>query len=154
MLKAFLCSYPNVWILCIQYGCFFGVELIMNNAAALYLKDQLGQTTETSSKLVSYYPWFNIITRGLFGGYISDILYGYCKFGLRGRIIYQMLLLMIAGILIFVFSNTQINNSIQSTFWILCLFTIVSQAGQGSTFGIVSFIIVLLPTCVLTRLLT
>lgn len=28
----------NTWILCIQYACCFGVELTMNNAAALYFK--------------------------------------------------------------------------------------------------------------------
>jgi NNP family nitrate/nitrite transporter-like MFS transporter len=28
----------NTWILCIQYACCFGVELAMNNAAALYFK--------------------------------------------------------------------------------------------------------------------
>jgi NNP family nitrate/nitrite transporter-like MFS transporter len=28
----------NTWILFIQYACCFGVELTMNNAAALYFK--------------------------------------------------------------------------------------------------------------------
>ena len=35
----------NTWILFIQYACCFGVELTMNNAAALYFKDAFGQTT-------------------------------------------------------------------------------------------------------------
>merc|ERR1712125_246695 len=35
----------NTWFLFIQYACCFGVELTMNNAAALYFKDEFGQST-------------------------------------------------------------------------------------------------------------
>merc|ERR1712151_902258 len=37
----------NTWLLFLQYGCCFGVEITITNAAALYFKEEFGQTTET-----------------------------------------------------------------------------------------------------------
>ena len=39
----------NTWLLFIQYACCFGVELTMNNAAAMYFKDVFGLSTETGA---------------------------------------------------------------------------------------------------------
>ena len=61
----------NTWILFIQYACCFGVELTMNNAAALYFVDRFGQTTEAAAAIASIFGWMNLFARGL-GGYASD----------------------------------------------------------------------------------
>ena len=45
----------NTWILFVQYGCCFGVELTMNNAAALYFNETLGQSVETSAAIASIF---------------------------------------------------------------------------------------------------
>lgn len=39
----------NTWLLFLQYACCFGVELTMNNAAALYFRDEFGQSTEKAA---------------------------------------------------------------------------------------------------------
>lgn len=44
----------NSWVLFIQYACCFGVELTMNNAAALYFKDSFGLSTETAAAMARY----------------------------------------------------------------------------------------------------
>jgi len=36
----------NTWLLFIQYGCCFGVELTMNNASASYFKEEFKLSTE------------------------------------------------------------------------------------------------------------
>ena len=45
----------NTWILFAQYGCSFGVELTMNNAAALYFNETLGQSVEASAAIASIF---------------------------------------------------------------------------------------------------
>lgn len=47
----------NTWVLFIQYACCFGVELTMNNAAALYFKDVFGLSTETAAAMASIFGW-------------------------------------------------------------------------------------------------
>jgi len=45
----------NSWILFIQYGRCFGVKLTMNNAAALYFVEEVGQSTESASAIASIF---------------------------------------------------------------------------------------------------
>jgi NNP family nitrate/nitrite transporter-like MFS transporter len=61
----------NTWLVFIQYACCFGVEITMNNAAALYFKEQFGLSTETAAVVASIFGWMNLFARGL-GGYVSD----------------------------------------------------------------------------------
>ena len=61
----------NTWLLFVQYACCFGVEITMNNAAALYFKDQFGLTTESAAAIASIFGWMNLFARGM-GGYVSD----------------------------------------------------------------------------------
>lgn len=41
----------NTWLLFIQYGCCFGVELTMNTAATNYFKDEFDLTTESAAAI-------------------------------------------------------------------------------------------------------
>lgn len=61
----------NTWLVFVQYACCFGVEITMNNAAALYFKEQFGLTTESAAAIASIFGWMNLFARGL-GGYVSD----------------------------------------------------------------------------------
>jgi MFS transporter, NNP family, nitrate/nitrite transporter len=61
----------NTWVLSVQYACCFGVGIVMNNAAALYFKDQFGLSTESAAAVASIFAWMDLFARGL-GGYISD----------------------------------------------------------------------------------
>ena len=51
----------NTWIMFIHYGCCFGVELTMHNAAALYFKNQFGQTTEGAAAIASIFGFLCVI---------------------------------------------------------------------------------------------
>jgi NNP family nitrate/nitrite transporter-like MFS transporter len=50
----------NTWLLFIQYACCFGVELTMNNAAALYFKTSFDLTTEKAAAIASLFGWMNV----------------------------------------------------------------------------------------------
>jgi len=68
----------NTWLLFIQYGCCFGVELTMNSAAAKYFHDRYRLTTDESAAIASIFGWMNLFARGL-GGWLSDIMNMKCK---------------------------------------------------------------------------
>ena len=61
----------NTWFLFIQYACCFGVEITMNNAAALYFKEKFSLTTESAAAVASIFGWMNLFARGM-GGFLSD----------------------------------------------------------------------------------
>jgi NNP family nitrate/nitrite transporter-like MFS transporter len=124
----------NTWILFIQYGCCFGVELTMNNAAALYFKDEFGQSTESAAAIASIFGWMNLFARGL-GGFFSDKLNA--SMGMRGRIIVQTVLLLIEGALVLVFANT---SSLGGAIAVMIVFSLFVQAAEGSTYGIVPYV--------------
>lgn len=124
----------NTWVLFIQYACCFGVELTMNNAAALYFKDEFGQSTESAAAIASIFGWMNLFARG-FGGFFSDKANARC--GMRGRIWVQTILLIGEGVLVLVFANS---NKLGGAIVIMIFFSLFVQAAEGSSYGIVPYI--------------
>jgi len=124
----------NTWLLFIQYGCCFGVELTMNNASATYFKETFELTTESAAAIASIFGWMNLFARGL-GGFTSDIFNR--NMGMRGRLIWQTICLLIEGAMVLVFANT---NSLGLAIFILVIFSSFVQAAEGSTYGIVPYV--------------
>jgi NNP family nitrate/nitrite transporter-like MFS transporter len=124
----------NTWILFLQYACCFGVELTMNNAAALYFKDEFGQTTESAAAIASIFGWMNLFARGL-GGFFSDK--ASAKMGMRGRLWVQTILLGAEGGLVFVFANS---GTLGGSIAVMIFFSLFVQAAEGSTYGIVPYV--------------
>jgi NNP family nitrate/nitrite transporter-like MFS transporter len=124
----------NTWIYFLQYGCCFGVELTMYNAAALYFNEQFGTSTENSAAIASIFGWMNLFARGL-GGYISDK--ASARMGMRGRLLVQTFFLATEGAMVLVFAVTK---SLAGAIVVMTIFSILVQAANGSTFGIVPYI--------------
>lgn len=124
----------NTWLLFIQYACCFGVELTMNNAAALYFREEFKLTTETAAAIASIFGWMNLFARGL-GGFTSDKFNA--KMGMRGRLWWQTICLAIEGIMVLIFANTQ---SLGLAIFILIIFSSFVQAAEGSSYGIVPYV--------------
>jgi len=124
----------NTWILFLQYACCFGVELTMNNAAASYFKQKFELTTEAAAAIASIFGWMNLFARGV-GGFVSDKVNA--RMGMRGRLIWQAVLLVIEGALVFIFANS---NSLAGAIVIMVFFSTVVQAAEGSTYGIVPYV--------------
>jgi len=124
----------NTWLLFLQYGCCFGVELTMNNAAATYFVSEFNQSVASAAAIASIFGWMNLFARGI-GGYISDKVNA--KMGMRGRLWWQAGLLVVEGILIFVFANSK---SLAGAIVLMVVFSTVVQAAEGSTYGIVPYV--------------
>jgi len=124
----------NTWVLFLQYGCCFGVELTVSNAAALYFQDVFGQSVESAAAIASIFGWMNIFARGL-GGFMSDMCNAWD--GMRGRIAWQTCCLLCEGLstILFVYSKTLVTSILT-----LALFSFFVQATEGSTFGIVPYV--------------
>ena len=124
----------NTWFLFIQYACCFGVELTMNNAAALYFKDKFELTTESAAAIASIFGFMNLFARGL-GGYLSDK--GNAYMGMRGRLWAQTGCLVAEGILVLIFAQT---TSLGSAITVMVFFSLFVQAAEGTSYGIVPYI--------------
>jgi NNP family nitrate/nitrite transporter-like MFS transporter len=124
----------NTWFLFIQYACCFGVELTMNNAAALYFKDKFDLSTESAAAIASIFGFMNLFARGL-GGLISDM--GNKYMGMRGRLIAQTVCLLCEGILVLVFAQT---NSLGAAITVMVFFSLFVQAAEGTSYGIVPYV--------------
>ncbi len=124
----------NTWLLFIQYGCCFGVELTMNNAASKYFQDVFLLETESASAIASIFGWMNLFARGL-GGFASDKCNS--KMGMRGRLLWQSVCLIIEGVCVLWFSVT---TNLALAIFILVIFSSFVQAAEGSTYGIVPYV--------------
>jgi NNP family nitrate/nitrite transporter-like MFS transporter len=124
----------NTWLLFIQYACCFGVELTMNNAAALYFKDEFEQDTESAAAIASIFGWMNLFARGL-GGFSSD--FANARFGMRGRLLVHTMFLLLEGALVLVFAQTK---SLGGAIIVMVFFSLCVQAAEGTTYGIVPYV--------------
>ncbi|CAB9497981.1 affinity nitrate transporter 2 [Seminavis robusta] len=124
----------NTWMLFIQYACCFGVELTMNNAAALYFKDAFGLSTETAAAMASIFGWMNLFARGL-GGFISDLIN--FRMGMKGRIVIHTVMLFGEGVLVLIFANTE---SLGAAIVTLVCFSLFVQSAEGTSYAIVPYV--------------
>jgi len=106
----------------------------MNNAAALYFRDEFGQSTEAASAIAAIFGWLNLFARGL-GGFASDA----CNYrnGMRGRIVVHTIFLLFEGIMVFAFSST---STLAGSILCLVVFSIFVQAAEGSSYAIVPYV--------------
>ncbi len=128
------CCKLNTWLLVLQYGCCFGVEITMMNAAALYFQEEYGQTTESAAAIASVFGWMNLFARGI-GGFCSDMTSA--TQGMRGRLRCQFVLLLVQGGLVCLFSTT---STLATSIVVMVIFSIFVQASEGSTFAIVPYV--------------
>jgi len=124
----------NTWFLFIQYACCFGVELTMNNAAASYFKETFELTTESAAAIASLFGWMNLFARGV-GGFVSDK--ANARMGMRGRLWWQTICLVIEGVMVLIFANT---GSLGFAIFIMVIFSSFVQAAEGSSYGIVPYV--------------
>ena len=124
----------NSWLLFLQYAGCFGVELTMNNAAALYFRNEFKLSTESAAAIASIFGWMNLFARGL-GGWASDKCNE--RMGMRGRILSHAIFLVLEGVFVLIFANTP---SLAGSIVVMVFFSIFVQAAEGSTFGIVPYV--------------
>ena len=107
---------------------------LLSSQAALYFKDAFGQTTEGAAAIASIFGWMNLVARGV-GGWASDK--ANAKFGMRGRLWVQTILLALEGAMVLIFANT---GKLGGAIVVMVFFSIFVQAAEGSSYGIVPYV--------------
>ena len=136
------CRDHRVWALFVIYGACFGIELTINNVAALYFVDyfEYFQNMDTvkavsiAGVIAGLFGLMNIFARTL-GGYFGDK----CgeKWGLSGRVKWLFVVLFCEGLALMMFSRM---NVLAFAIPTLLLFSLFVQMSEGATFSVVPFV--------------
>ncbi len=124
----------RVWALFVIYAACFGIELTINNIAAIYYMDYFDLGLKTAGLVAGLFGLMNIFARTL-GGFISDQFV--VKGGLSGRVRWLFLALLIEGIALLFFSQMKI---LALAIPAMIVFSLFVQMSEGATYSIVPFI--------------
>ena len=124
----------RVWSLFLIYGACFGIELTINNIAALYYSQHFGLGLKTAGLVAGLFGLMNIFARTT-GGIIGD-KFGQ-RFGLRGRVRWLFIALFIEGCALMLFSQMRVLPVAIGTMIVFSLFV---QMSEGATYSVVPFI--------------
>ncbi len=124
----------RVWVLFLVYGCCFGIEITIDNIAALYFKDKFNLSLAIAGLIAGSFGAMNLFARAL-GGIASDKANK--KFGMKGRVIILGSFLFMEGLGVILFSQTSMLVWAVS---ILILFALFVKMSNGATFSVVPFI--------------
>ena len=92
----------RIWVLFLLYGACFGVEITVDNVAALYFKDSFQLTLKTAGLLASLIGMMNLFARalgGMFGDWVGS------RSGLQGRSLLLGLVVLMEGLALMLFSR-------------------------------------------------
>jgi len=124
----------RVWALFVIYAACFGVELTINNIAALYYMDYFDLGLKTAGLVAGLFGLMNIFARTT-GGLIGD-RFGQ-KGGLKGRVRWLFIALFIESLALILFSRMAVLPVAIGTMIIFSLFV---QMSEGATYSVVPFI--------------
>jgi NNP family nitrate/nitrite transporter-like MFS transporter len=124
----------RVWALFVIYGCCFGIELTIDNIAALYFADYFHLALTAAGFVAASFGMMNIFARAL-GGIVSDRCYA--KWGLRGRVILLGCTLCAEGLGLMLFSQVRLLPLAIGSMMIAGLFVKMSN---GATYAVVPFV--------------
>ena len=128
------CGDKRVWALFVVYGACFGVELTINNIAALYFHDYFGLGVATAGLVAGLFGLMNVFARTL-GGAAGD-RWG-LRWGLRGRVWFLGGMLLLEGLALTLFSQ---QTALPAAIATLILFSLCVQMSEGATFSVVPFV--------------
>lgn len=136
------CKDRRVWALFVIYGACFGIELTINNIAALYFVDSFDefQQMETADAVkwagvfAALYGLMNVFARTL-GGVFGD-KFGE-RWGLTGRVRWLFLVLFCEGLALMLFAQMDV---LALAVPALMVFAVFVQMSSGATYSVVPFI--------------
>lgn len=125
---------PRVWALFVIYGACFGVELTINNIAALYYVDQFELSVKTAGLIAGLFGLTNIFARTL-GGVFGDKAGN--SHGLKGRVAFLGFVLFFEGLALILFSRM---GALPLAIASMIAFSLFVQMSEGATYSVVPFI--------------
>ncbi|HEY6083641.1 MAG TPA: MFS transporter [Chitinophagaceae bacterium] len=129
-----VCTDYRVWILFLAYGACFGIELTIDNIAALYFMDNFKVGIETAGLIAGSFGALNIFARSL-GGIAGDKAGN--KFGLSGRAGVLTACLLLEGLGMMIFSRITL---LPLAITCLLFFALFVHMSNGATYSVVPFI--------------
>jgi NNP family nitrate/nitrite transporter-like MFS transporter len=128
------CRNPRVWGLFLAYGASFGVEITIDNIAAMYFIDNFNLGIQEAGLIAGLFGLMNLFARAL-GGIFGDKAGN--RFGLSGRIVILFAFLLLEGLGIMLFSQmTYLPLAIAA----MLLFALFVKMSNGATYSVVPFI--------------
>ncbi len=124
----------RVWALFFIYAACFGIELTINGMAARYYFKDFDLNLKTAGLVAGLFGLMNIFARTL-GGFISDHFVK--KGGLRGRVKWLFIALLIEGIALLFFSQMRV---LAFAIPVMIVFSLFVQMSEGATYSVVPFI--------------
>jgi len=128
------CRDYRVWLLFLIYGACFGVEITIDNIAALYFADDFGLGLTAAGATAAAFGCMNLFARAL-GGYFGDR----CgrRWGLPGRVWWLFAVLFSEGLALVAFSQARL---LVLAVPMLMLFGLFVKMANGATYAVVPFI--------------
>jgi len=124
----------RVWLLFLLYGACFGVEITVDNVAALYFKDSFHITLKLAGVLAGLIGMMNLFARAL-GGIAGDWAGG--KWGWDGRVRLLGVTIFLEGLLMVLFSRLTLLGPATAAFLLFGLFVCMAC---GVTFSVAPLI--------------
>ncbi|MCC5883263.1 MAG: NarK family nitrate/nitrite MFS transporter [Halomonas sp.] len=134
--KSFLAAAKDirVWALFVVYAICFGVELTINNIAAIYFFDHFDLTLATAGMIAGLFGLMNVFARTM-GGIFSDLFAK--NGGLKGRVRWLFIALICEGLALVAFSQMHV---LSYAIGMMLVFSLFVQMAEGATYGVVPFI--------------
>lgn len=124
----------RTWILAVAYAACFGIEITVDNVAAVYFVDNFKASLIMAGALASIFGFMNIFARAL-GGIISDKVGK--VYGLRGKGLLLAGFLVFEGIGIVLFANA---GTLTMAIVSMLIFALFLKMANGGTYSIVPFV--------------
>jgi NNP family nitrate/nitrite transporter-like MFS transporter len=124
----------RTWILTVAYAACFGIEITVDNVAAVYFVDNFKATLIMAGALASIFGFMNLFARAL-GGIISDKVGK--AYGLRGKGLLLAGFLVAEGLGIILFANA---GTLTLAIISMLLFALFLKMANGGTYSIVPFV--------------
>ena len=128
------CRDPRVWALFVIYGACFGMELTIDNIAALYFTDYFHLALTAAGVVAGSFGMMNIFARAL-GGIVSDRFHQ--RWGLRGRALLLGGTILCEGLALMLFSQMRVLPLAIAGMMLTGLFIKMSN---GATYALVPFV--------------
>ena len=124
----------RTWILAMAYAACFGIEITIDNVAAIYFVDNFKATIIMAGALASIFGFMNLFARAL-GGIFSDRVGK--NYGLRGKALLLAGFLVMEGLGIMLFAKA---GSLPLAIVSMLLFALFLKMANGTTYSIVPFV--------------
>lgn len=124
----------RVWVLTLAYAACFGIEITVDNVAAIFFIDRFGTSIIVAGAMAGIFGGMNIFARAM-GGIVSDNVGK--RFGLKGKGTLLGLLLVLEGLGIALFAAS---GTLAFAVASMLIFALFLKMANGCTYGIVPFI--------------